>query len=392
MDDAEVEWRAHTTQICHIEADAKKHRQEVLTTTNTIEDTIQKNNMIFGEKWETTHNHIDCHSEDIHLLKNQIVDLEALSGLQQNTLQSCQSTIAGLEETVLKLAASVTVLEKSVCHCCDRLLSPGPHYASGEEEMVKEMEEEEEEEKEVVEEGEEDGLEYATDTPSGGSYTTPPSTGGRSSPSPAPSRLATPGDSDPENNTALRMEELEARIEAFLEEAEEDLLMDDLPPTKNTSPLPVPAPIFPGIIPFVVSTGQRCIPPKHLVRKVYHPYKDPVGRCRCQPGRWCDDLPCSSQKRHVPVPVRSDTSLARSEDVARRMAAVGREDLAAVLARNLSITRSIHAMDALLLVLRVWEVRNFEWWERSVAAEEVPTQDPGEGEPQQDCFGMSIAQ
>ena len=49
-------------------------------------------------------------------------------------------------------------------------------------------------------------------------------------------------------------------------------------------------------------------------------------------------------------------------------------------------------MDALLLVLRVREVQNFEWWERSVAAEEVPVQDPGEEGPQQDCFGMSVAQ
>ena len=70
---------------------------------------------------------------------------------------------------------------------------------------------------------------------------------------------------------------VEARIEAFLEEAKEDLLMDDLPPAENTSPLPVPAPIFPGIIPFIVSTGQRCVLPKSLVGKVYHPYKDPVG-------------------------------------------------------------------------------------------------------------------
>ena len=85
-------------------------------------------------------------------------------------------------------------------------------------------------------------------------------------------------------------------------------------------------------------------------------------------------------------------SLARSEDVARHMAAVGQDDLAAVVMRNLSITRSIHAMDALLLVLCVWEVWNFEWWERSVAAEEVPAQDPGEEEPQQDCFGMLVAQ
>ena len=94
------------------------------------------------------------------------------------------------------------------------------------------------------EEEEEEGLEYATNTPLGGSYTTPPSTGGCSSPLPAP------GDSDPENNTALHTEELEACIEAFLEEAEEDLEMDDLPLVENSSPLLVPAPVFPGIIPF----------------------------------------------------------------------------------------------------------------------------------------------
>ena len=93
-----------------------------------------------------------------------------------------------------------------------------------------------------------------------------------------------------------------------------------------------------------------------------------------------------------PVPVRNDTSLTRSEDTVRHMAAVGRDDLAAVVARNLSITRSIRVVDALLLVLCVQEVRNFEWWERSVAAEEVPAQDPGEEEPQQDCFGMLVAQ
>ena len=150
--------------------------------------------------------------------------------------------------------------------------------------MVEETEEEEEEE-------EEEGLEYATDTPSGGSYTTPPSTGGHSSPSPAPSCSPTLGDSDPENNVALRTEELEARIEVFLEEAEEDLEMNDLPPLENTSPLPVPAPVFPGFIPFAVSTGQCCVPPKSPLRKVYHPYKDSVGRCCCEPGGWCDNLP-----------------------------------------------------------------------------------------------------
>ena len=91
-----------------------------------------------------------------------------------------------------------------------------------------------------------------------------------------------------------------------------------------------------------------------------------------------------------PVPVRNDVSLARSEAAVRRMEVVGWGDLAAVVARSLSMTRSLRAVDALLLMLRVWEVRNFEWWERSVAVEEVPAQDLGEEEPQQDCFGMSV--
>ena len=93
-----------------------------------------------------------------------------------------------------------------------------------------------------------------------------------------------------------------------------------------------------------------------------------------------------------PVPVGNNASLARSEDMVHRMEAVGWGDLAAVVARNLSITQSLHAVDALLLMLRVWEVQNFEWWECLVVVEEVPMQDPGEEEPQQDCFGMSVAQ
>ena len=82
---------------------------------NVSQDTIEKNNIIFSEKWEATHDRIDHCSEEILLLKNRVVDLEALLGLQQTALQSCQNTIAGLEETVAKLTASVTKLEKSVC-------------------------------------------------------------------------------------------------------------------------------------------------------------------------------------------------------------------------------------------------------------------------------------
>ena len=115
MDDTEVEWRAHTTQICRIEADAEKNCQEVLTTTNVIQDAIEKNNVIFAKKWEATHDRIDHRSEDVLLLKNRMVDLKALSGLQQTALQSYQGTIAGLEETVAKLTMLVTKLEKLVC-------------------------------------------------------------------------------------------------------------------------------------------------------------------------------------------------------------------------------------------------------------------------------------
>ena len=105
------------TQICCIEADAKKHRQEVLTMTNVIQDAIEQNNVIFSEKWEATHDRINCRLEEILLLRNQVVDLEALLSLQQTALQSCQNTIAGLEETVVKLTSSVSSLERSIC-CC----------------------------------------------------------------------------------------------------------------------------------------------------------------------------------------------------------------------------------------------------------------------------------
>ena len=268
--------------------------------TNMIQDAIEKNNVIFTGKWEVTQDCINRHLEEVRLLKNWVVDLEALMGLQQTALQSYQNTIAGLEETVAKLTASVTKLERSVCRCRDHLLSLA-HYVPGEEEeMVKETEEEG---------TKEEGLEYVTDTPLGGSYTTPPSTGGRSSPLPASSCSPTPGDPNPENNMALCTKELEARIEAFLEEAKEDLQMDNLPLAKNSSLVLVPAPVFLGFIPFTVSTGQCCVLLKSLLRKVYHPYKDSVGRCRCEPGGWCDNLLCSGWKRHISRKIRGCGSL-----------------------------------------------------------------------------------
>ena len=55
-----LEWRAHGTQIRRIKADTEKNRQEVLSTTNQIEEAILKNNRIFTKKWESTHARIDC--------------------------------------------------------------------------------------------------------------------------------------------------------------------------------------------------------------------------------------------------------------------------------------------------------------------------------------------
>ena len=75
------------------------------------------------------------------------------------------------------------------------------------------------------------------------------------------------------------------------------------------------------------------------------------------------------------VPVRFNASLTRSEDMVRRMEAVGRDNLAVVLMRNLAISRGLCVVDALLLMLHVREVQNFELWEQERAAERVPVQD-----------------
>ena len=72
------------------------------------------------------------------------------------------------------------------------------------------------------------------------------------------------------------------------------------------------------------------------------------------------------------------------------MEAVGWVVPAAVLMRNLAMSRGLRVVDALLLVLHVREVQNFELWEQVRAAERVPAQDRvREEEP--DCFGMLVA-
>ena len=85
MDDAEWEWGAHRTQIHRIKADAKKSHAETLSTKNWIEEVIMENNCIFSRKWEAMHDWINHHPEEHLLLKNQVVNLESLLGLQQTT-------------------------------------------------------------------------------------------------------------------------------------------------------------------------------------------------------------------------------------------------------------------------------------------------------------------
>ena len=72
------------------------------------------------------------------------------------------------------------------------------------------------------------------------------------------------------------------------------------------------------------------------------------------------------------------------------MEATGQGNLAAVLTRNLAISQGLCAVDTLLLMLHVWEVRNFELWEQERAAKGVPAQD-WVVEEEQDCFGISVA-
>ena len=165
----------------------------------------------------------------------------------------------------------VQTLERSVCHCRDQLLSPGPHFTEGENQEVVEDSEEDSEE-------EEDGLKYETEEePSDPSYTTPPSTGGRSSPSTChPSCSPTPKGLDPENNTHLQTELIEAWVNAFLVEAEEDLELNNLPPLENSKPIPIQAPTIPRFVPFAMSTSQCCIPSKGLPCGTYHPYHNSI--------------------------------------------------------------------------------------------------------------------
>ena len=94
-----MEWRAQGTQIWRIKADTEKSHQEVLLTTNRIEEAIMENNHIFSRKWETTHDWIDHWLEEHLLLKTCMVELESFG-----SPTDCPSTLPrysrGLEETV----------------------------------------------------------------------------------------------------------------------------------------------------------------------------------------------------------------------------------------------------------------------------------------------------
>ena len=93
---------------------------------------------------------------------------------------------------------------------------------------------------------------------------------------------------------------------------------------------------------------------------------------------------------NFPVPAGLDVSLGSSEDIVCQMELQGWGDLAVVLRRNLAISWGLCAVNALLLMLCVREVLNFDWWETERIAEGVPAQDRVVAE-EMDCFGDSIA-
>ena len=296
MDNVEREWRAHMTQIAHIDLENEQNCKEFQVMMNTIEEVILLNNRKFTREWEMTQKCIDCRANKHQWLKTLIIKLESLLGLQQTTLQHCQDMVVGLEERVEQLVVAVCKLESTICCCWDWLLSPGLHYMEGEgEEVVVGLEEEE------------DGLEYETKVPLTASYTTPPSMGGCSEPSLCLSHSLSPNGSDPEDNVALQTAEIEACVKAFLAKADEDLKLNDLPPLENVTPIPIHVLTIPGFIPFTVSTSQHCVPSKGLPQ-AYHPYQNSVGQCSCEAGGWCNDLPCSSWKQQLPQKVQGSSS------------------------------------------------------------------------------------
>ena len=141
----------------------------------------------------------------------------------------------------------------------------------------------------------EDGFKYETEAPSTAFYMTPPSTGGWSEPSAHPLHSPLPQGSNPENNVALQTSLIEAHVDAFLAEANENLKLHDLLPLENVAHILIHIPTIPGFVPFTMSTSQHCVPSKGLPR-AFHPYENSVGQCCCEAGGWYNNLPCSGQK------------------------------------------------------------------------------------------------
>ena len=324
MDDTKREWRALQLQVIKADGENEANCKEFQVVTNTIKEVIVGNNRKFAEDYKVIHAHIDHKGDDHIILKRWVKELKGIVWLQRTIINSCHDETAALGETAEQLVVAVMKLEGSVCCCHNWLMSPGPHFTEGEnKEVVVDLEEDDDEE---------DGLKYETEEdPSDPSYMTPPSTGGCSPPSPHPSCSLTPEGSNPENNAHLQMVLIEAQVEAFLEEVDKGLKLADLPPLENMMPIPIQALTILGFIPFAMSTGQHCVPSKRLPHGVFHPYHNSIRQCHCEPGGWCNNLPCAGWKQ---------------------------------------------------------QVLNFKWWKAERVVEEAPAQDPvGE----MDCFGDFIA-
>ena len=223
MDDSKKEWRALRLQVIKVDRENESNWKEFQMVMNTIKEAIVGNSHMFTADYERTHTQIDCYHNDHSILRGQIKELEGTVHLQKSTIDQVLDKVTSLEETVETLVLVVTKLKMSICHCQDHLLLLGPHYVKGVQgEVVVDSEEEDDEG--------EDGLKYGAEVETlDPSYTTPPSTGGCTPPSPHPSCSPTPEGSDPENNAHLQML-IEACVEVFLAEADKDLELHGLPP------------------------------------------------------------------------------------------------------------------------------------------------------------------
>lgn len=116
MDDAEWEWRALRTQVARTAGECDGRELGFLKVVNCIDKDI-----------EMTDKHINHRGDSIVNLKGEVARLKEAHRVQDQIISDQQQCLAVLKLKVDCLISTVQDLEKLICQCWDRLLSPGPH-------------------------------------------------------------------------------------------------------------------------------------------------------------------------------------------------------------------------------------------------------------------------